>query len=66
MVIELNLATARVLEGVQKKLQRMNSEEAAKFKLDNSLGGKLEISLPRDAALGAVFLNLVNRSLYSN
>lgn len=40
MVIELNLATIRVLEGVQKKLARMSSEDAAKFKLDNSLGGK--------------------------
>lgn len=40
MVIELNLTTIRVLEGVQKKLQRMTSDEAAKFKLDNSLGGK--------------------------
>ena len=29
MVIELNLATIKVLEGVQKKLQRMNSDEAA-------------------------------------
>ena len=43
MVIELNLATIKVLEGVQKKLQRMSSEDAAKFKLDNSLGGKVHL-----------------------
>jgi paired amphipathic helix protein Sin3a len=41
MVIEQNMATIKVLEGVQKKLNRMTSpEEANKFKLDNSLGGK--------------------------
>lgn len=45
MVIELNLATIRILEGVQKKLQRMNSDEAAKFKLDNSLGGKVLVNI---------------------
>jgi len=39
IVIETNLSTIRVLEGVHKKLERMSSEEAAKFRLDNCLGG---------------------------
>lgn len=39
MVIETNAATIRVLEGVQKKLSRMTGEEAAKYRLDDSLGG---------------------------
>ncbi|KAK7075084.1 Paired amphipathic helix protein Sin3a [Halocaridina rubra] len=39
VVIETNLTTMRVLEGVHKKLQRMNPEEAARFRLDDSLGG---------------------------
>ena len=32
-----------MLEGVQKKMARMNSEEAAKFRLDNTLGGSSEV-----------------------
>ncbi|XP_050358996.1 paired amphipathic helix protein Sin3a isoform X3 [Nymphalis io] len=39
VVIETNAATIRVLEGVQKKLSRMTSEDAAKYRLDDSLGG---------------------------
>ncbi|XP_066964791.1 paired amphipathic helix protein Sin3a isoform X2 [Macrobrachium rosenbergii] len=39
VVIETNLTTMRVLEGVHKKLQRMSPEEAARFRLDDSLGG---------------------------
>ncbi|XP_041355634.1 paired amphipathic helix protein Sin3a-like isoform X2 [Gigantopelta aegis] len=43
VVIETNLSTIRVLEAVQKKMSRMTSEEAAKFKLDNTLGGCSEV-----------------------
>lgn len=43
VVIETNLAAIRVLEAVQKKLGRMTSEEAAKFRLDNTLGGYSEV-----------------------
>ncbi|KAK4299818.1 hypothetical protein Pmani_027930 [Petrolisthes manimaculis] len=39
VVLETNLATMRVLEGVHKKLQRMSPEEAARFRLDDCLGG---------------------------
>ncbi|WAR30203.1 SIN3A-like protein [Mya arenaria] len=43
VVIETNLSTIRVLESVQKKLTRMAPEDAAKFKLDNCLGGTSEV-----------------------
>ena len=43
VVIENNLSCIRSLEGVHKKLQRMSAEEAAKFKLDNCLGGTSEV-----------------------
>ncbi len=43
VVIELNMATVRVLEGIQKKVLRMTPEEANKFRLDNSLGGTSEV-----------------------
>ncbi|XP_067943768.1 paired amphipathic helix protein Sin3a-like isoform X2 [Watersipora subatra] len=43
MVIETNQATLRVLEGVQKRLQKMSTDDAAKFKLDNTLGGFSEV-----------------------
>ena len=43
VVLETNLSTIRVLEAVQKKLSRMTSEEAAKFRLDNCLGGTSEV-----------------------
>lgn len=43
VVLEANLATIRVLEAVQKKLSRMSSEDAAKFRLDNCLGGTSEV-----------------------
>ena len=43
VVIETNLAAIRVLESVQKKLTRMAPEDAAKFKLDNCLGGTSEV-----------------------
>ncbi|XP_069364151.1 paired amphipathic helix protein Sin3a [Maniola hyperantus] len=39
VVIETNAATIRVLEGVQKKLSRMTAEDAAKYRLDECLGG---------------------------
>lgn len=39
VVIETNAATIRVLEGVQKKLTRMTAEDAAKYRLDDCLGG---------------------------
>ncbi|XP_069103169.1 paired amphipathic helix protein Sin3a-like isoform X1 [Argopecten irradians] len=43
IVVESNLNTIRILEAVQKKMSRMSSEEAAKFRLDNSLGGSSEV-----------------------
>lgn len=39
VVIETNSATIRVLEGLQKKFARMSSEDVAKFRLDDCLGG---------------------------
>ncbi|CAG9794152.1 unnamed protein product [Diatraea saccharalis] len=39
VVIETNASTIRVLEGVQKKLSRMSGEEAARYRLDDCLGG---------------------------
>lgn len=39
VVIETNTATIRVLEGVQKKLTRMTTDELAKYRLDDCLGG---------------------------
>ncbi|KAK7571866.1 hypothetical protein V9T40_014338 [Parthenolecanium corni] len=39
VVIETNAATIRVFDGVQKKLARLSSEEVAKFRLDDCLGG---------------------------
>nr|CAI5849844.1 unnamed protein product [Callosobruchus analis] len=39
VVIEVNASTIRVLEGVNKKLQRMNPDEVAKYRLDDCLGG---------------------------
>lgn len=42
MVLDLNSATIRVLEGIQKRLQKMAPEEAARFRLDNTLGGTSE------------------------
>ncbi|ELT88117.1 hypothetical protein CAPTEDRAFT_177539 [Capitella teleta] len=43
IVIEANASTIRILEAVQKKLNRMQAEDAAKFRLDNSLGGNSEV-----------------------
>ena len=43
IVIEVNSHTIRVLEHVNKKLSRMSPEEAAKFRLDNSLGGTSDV-----------------------
>ena len=43
IVLETNTSTIRVLEGVQKKLTRMSSDEAARFRLDNCLGGTSEV-----------------------
>lgn len=39
VVIETNASTIRVLEGVNKKLSRMNQEEIARYRLDDCLGG---------------------------
>jgi paired amphipathic helix protein Sin3a len=39
VVIETNSATIRVLEGVQKKMSKMSTDELNRFKLDDSLGG---------------------------
>ena len=39
IVLETHMSTIRVLEGVMKKLNRMNPDEAARFKLDDCLGG---------------------------
>ncbi|KAH8372004.1 hypothetical protein KR093_009691 [Drosophila rubida] len=39
LVIEVNSATIRVLENVQKKISRMSPEELAKYHLDDHLGG---------------------------
>ncbi|GFR95892.1 paired amphipathic helix protein Sin3a, partial [Elysia marginata] len=41
-VIETNFSTIKCLEGVLKKMNRMPQDEAAKFRLDNSLGGTSE------------------------
>lgn len=38
-VIETNFSTIKSLEAVLKKMNRMPADEAAKFKLDNTLGG---------------------------
>ena len=43
VVLETNLSTIRILESVQKRLNRMPAEDAAKFKLDNTLGGASEV-----------------------
>lgn len=39
LILEVNSATIRALEGVHKKLCRLSSEEVAKFHLDDCLGG---------------------------
>lgn len=39
VVLEINLSTIRVLEGVQKKISRMTPEEKDQFHLDDTLGG---------------------------
>ncbi|KAK3764797.1 hypothetical protein RRG08_046433 [Elysia crispata] len=41
-VIETNFSTIKCLEGVLKKINRMPQDEAAKYRLDNSLGGTSE------------------------
>ncbi|CAL1533075.1 unnamed protein product [Lymnaea stagnalis] len=41
-VIETNFSTIKSLEAVLKKMNRMPQEEAAKFRLDNTLGGTSE------------------------
>lgn len=42
IVLETNLATIRVLESVQKRIERLSSDESSKLRLDDSLGGKSE------------------------
>lgn len=39
VVIETNAATILVLEGVHKKLSRMSTDEASRYRLDDCLGG---------------------------
>ena len=39
IVIEANLNTIKVLEGITKKMQRMKDDDRNKFKLDDTLGG---------------------------
>lgn len=39
VVIETNASTIRVLEGVQKKMNRMNPDDVARYRLDECLGG---------------------------
>ncbi|CAH1169902.1 unnamed protein product [Phaedon cochleariae] len=39
VVIEVNAATIRTLEGVSKKLSRMGQDDAGRYKLDDCLGG---------------------------
>lgn len=39
VVIETNAATIRVLEGVQKKINRMSPDEISRYRLDDCLGG---------------------------
>ncbi|CAH0550046.1 unnamed protein product [Brassicogethes aeneus] len=40
VVIETNASTIRVLEGVNKKLNRMSADETSRYKLDDTLGGQ--------------------------
>lgn len=40
VVIETNASTIRILEGVNKKMNRMNPEDVARYRLDDCLGGK--------------------------
>jgi paired amphipathic helix protein Sin3a len=42
LVLETNMSTIRVLENVMMKINQMTSEELAKFKLNNMLGGTSE------------------------
>ena len=41
-MIETNFSTIKNLEAVLKKMNRMPQEEAAKYRLDNTLGGTSE------------------------
>uniref|UniRef100_A0A224YVC1 Paired amphipathic helix protein Sin3a n=1 Tax=Rhipicephalus zambeziensis TaxID=60191 RepID=A0A224YVC1_9ACAR len=43
VVVETNLSTIRILEAIQKKLQRMNAEERARFQLGDNLGGSSNV-----------------------
>ncbi|RNA33806.1 Paired amphipathic helix Sin3a [Brachionus plicatilis] len=43
VVLETNLCTIKVLENLMSKMGRMKSDELAKFKLDDSLGGDSQI-----------------------
>ncbi|CAF0772019.1 unnamed protein product [Brachionus calyciflorus] len=43
VVLETNLSTIKVMENLVSKMSRMKSDEIAKFKLDNFLGGESEI-----------------------
>ena len=43
IVIEANLDTVKVLEGVQKKLAKMKDEDRAKYKLEDTLGGSSSV-----------------------
>ena len=39
VVLECNLSTLRVLEAVQRRMNRMTAEESSRFRLDDCLGG---------------------------
>lgn len=41
--METNLSCIRYLEAVQRRINQMTSEEANRFRLDNSLGGGSEV-----------------------
>ena len=43
IVIEANLDTIKVLEGVQKKLAKMKDEDRGKYKLEDTLGGSSSV-----------------------
>ncbi|KAH7945416.1 hypothetical protein HPB49_010724 [Dermacentor silvarum] len=43
VVVETNLSTIRILEAIQKKLQRMSAEEKQRFQLLDNLGGSSNV-----------------------
>ncbi|KAH8024229.1 hypothetical protein HPB51_022332 [Rhipicephalus microplus] len=43
VVVETNLSTIRILEAIQKKLQRMSADDKARFQLGDNLGGSSNV-----------------------